>query len=488
MSADRNPAYLESLVRELIKLPCETSWVEFKVNNADPAMIGERISALSNSAALDGKTTAYLVWGIQDITHEIVGTIFNPGTAKCGNENLESWLVRLLSPRLHFKYHAVSINELSIIILEIPRANVKPTAFSGVEHVRIGPTTQKLKEHPQKEQALWRIFDHTPFEDRFGLTNLMASDALNLIDYPAYFQLLKLPLPDDQLGVLSKLEEDRLVVRNEAGQINITNLGAILFARDLQQFPTLARKAVRVVVYDGKSRVKTVREQSGQKGYASGFEGLIGFLTTLLPRNEVIGKALREEVAMYPDLAVRELVANALIHQDFSITGAGPMIEIFEDRIEITNPGTPLIEVSRLLDHAPRSRNEALASFMRRIGVCEERGSGVDKVVFQTEFYQLPPPRWEKQDSALRVVFFAHKELKNMDRSDKVHACYLHSCLRHVTRDSTTNTSLRERFGIEDQNAATASRIINDAVQDGVIKPYEVGQSKRTARYLPFWA
>lgn len=84
------------------------------------------------------------------------------------------------------------------------------------------------------------------------------------------------------------------------------------------------------------------------------------------------------------------------------------MVESFEDRVEITNPGEPLGDIRRLLDEAPRSRNEALAAFMRRVGVCEERGSGVDKVVFETEFFQLQPPRWELSGGSFRAILFAH--------------------------------------------------------------------------------
>src|SRR5690554_2010386 len=141
------------------------------------------------------------------------------------------------------------------------------------------------------------------------------------------------------------------------------------------------RKAVRLILYRGKSRVETVRELEGSKGYAVGFERLIDYIKTLLPANEEIGKAFRKEVPMYPELAIRELVANALIHQDFSITGTGPMIELFDQRMEITNPGIPLVDTQRFLDSPPQSRNESLASFMRRINICEERGTGVDKVV-----------------------------------------------------------------------------------------------------------
>ena len=245
---------------------------------------------------------------------------------------------------------------------------------------------------------------------------------------------------------------------------------------------------MRVIVYEGKGRLKTIREQTGRKGYASGFEGLIDFVNALLPRNEVIGKALREDLPMYPEPAIRELVANALIHQDFAVTGSGPMIEIFSDRMEITNPGLPLVKVERFLDTPPRSRNEALASFMRRVGICEERGSGVDKVVFQTEYYQLPAPSFEAPEGSTRAVLFAHKVLNDMDQDDRVRACYLHACLRFVERDPMTNGSLRERFGIEEKNAAIASRIIRDTVEAKMIKPYDPDQGKKYAKYLPFWA
>lgn len=492
MSLERDANYLESLLKELCKLPNETTWLEFKRNYADLQMIGEYIAALSNAAALDGKSVAYMVWGVDDSSHEIIGTTFDPWQTKKGNEELESWLVRMLSPRPHFKFHQISVSvegqDLSVVMLEIPRAHSKPTSFAGKELVRIGSNKKPLKDYPEVERELWRIFDKTPFEELPAINDLSAAEALGLLDYPAYFELLGLPLPTDQEAILDRLKEDGMLCCDDARRWEITNLGAILFARELENFKGLARKAVRLIVYQGKGRLHTIREREGRKGYASGFEGLIDYLSALLPRNEVIGKALRQELPMYPDLAVRELIANALIHQDFSITGAGPMVEIFDDRIEITNPGEPLVEIDRFLDSPPRSRNEALASFMRRVGICEERGSGVDKVVSETEFYQLPPPRWERPSGSLRVVLFAHRELNSMDKQERGHACYLHACLKYVLREQMTNTSLRERFGIEAKNSATASRIIRDALAAEVIKPYDPEQSKKNARYLPHWA
>lgn len=488
MSTQRTKEYYRSLVAELIKLPRETEWVEFKHNNADPEEIGEYISALANSAVLAGKVHAYLLWGINNETHQVLGTSFRYGATKVGNEELENWLLRLLSPKIRFDFRELEVDGMAVCLLEIETAQRQPVQFKGHEFVRVGSYKKKLKEFPEKERELWRLFDNTSFERQITEAHLLSADVLQFLDYPAYFELLGLPMPTGADGIIDALAHDDLIVMDEAGRWNITNLGAVLFAKNLNDFKALKRKAVRVVLYEGEGRVKTVREQVLAKGYASGFEGLIGFLNGLLPSNEVIGKALREEVPMFPELAVRELVANALIHQDFSQSGNGPIIEIFDSRMEITNPGLPLVKTERFLDAPPKSRNEALASLLRRIGVCEERGSGIDKVVFQTEFYQLPAPSFETIEGSTKSVLFAYKALNDMDKHDKVRACYLHACLRFVERQPMTNTSLRERFKVEPQNRAIVTRIINDALETGLILPFDPGQGRRHAKYVPFWS
>lgn len=487
-AVERNGDYLVGLVQELRKLPRETGWVEFKENNSNPDEIGEYLSALSNTAALEGKAHAYLVWGVKDGTHELVGTSFEPSASKKGNEELESWLLRSLSPKLAFRFFEVHVEGCAVVVLEIPRATVKPTSFKDKEWIRVGSYKKALTEKPEAERALWRIFDARPFEQGVAEAHISAPEALALLAHSDYFSLLKLPLPTDLAGMLERLRSDGMMTPDGAGKWNITNLGAILFARDLGQFKSLERKTVRVIVYDGRGRHKALREWGLRKGYAAGFEELLEFVGTLVPRNEVIGKALRKDHPMYPDLALRELIANALIHQDFAVTGAGPLVEIFQDRLEITNPGQPLVMAERFLDSPPLSRNETMASFLRRVGICEERGSGVDKVVRQTEVFQLPAPVWETPEGFLRVTLFGHKSFRAMDKEDRVRACYLHACLRHVMRDPMTNSSLRERFGIEQKNAATASRIIRDALEAQRIKPYDPDQGNRNARYVPYWA
>jgi len=134
---------------------------------------------------------------------------------------------------------------------------------------------------------------------------------------------LKLLYPSNQAGVIQRFIDENLVIKSHG--YAITNLGAILFAKNLALFDTLERKSVRVIVYKGKNKVETIREQIGVKGYAIGFSGLVDWINSQLPANEEIGKVLRKESRMYPEIAIRELVANALIHQDLSVKGF-PMI------------------------------------------------------------------------------------------------------------------------------------------------------------------
>lgn len=480
--------YLRSLIQELIQNSVESEWIEFKHNKTEPKEIGEYISALSNSAVLVGKVNAYILWGIDDITHEVIGTDFTPFSSKVGNEELENWLLKLLNPKINFKFYETLIDDKRVVLLEIGVAFRHPVQFQNVEFIRIGSYKKLLKDNPEKERKLWRAFDKTPFEKQIAYTGADQNNVFRLIDYPQYFESLNLPLPQSGNGIIETLMAEGIIVKNEIGNYDISNLGAILFAKHLDDFQNVSRKAIRLVIYKSNDRIETIREIVGNKGYVAGFNGLIDYIFKLLPSNEVISKALRKEIPMFPELALRELIANAIIHQDFFITGSGPLIEVFSNRVEITNPGLPLIKTDRFLDNPPISRNESLAKFMRRIGICEERGSGIDKVVFQTEFYQLPAPIFETTEDSTRTILFSHIDFREMYKEDKVRACYLHACLKYVKREYMTNSSLRIRFGIEEKNSAQVSRIIKDSLDAGFIKCFDDTVGSKARRYVPSWA
>ena len=479
--------YLKSLIYELCKYPKECQWLEFKKNNSKPAKIGEYISSLSNSALLNGKDKAYIIWGVDDKNHNIVGTTFAIDTLKVGNEELENWLLQQLSPKLNFNFQSVVIDEKKVVVLEINAASKQPTAFRKESYIRIGSYQKKLKEYPEKERELWRLLDKSSFENQLSLKQVSKEKVLELLDYSSYFDLIQLPIPDGHQAILDTLISEDLI-QLDAGLYNITNLGAILFAKDLRNFKNLSRKSVRVIQYKGKNKLEALREQQSNEGYAVGFNALIDYIMTIIPAEEVLKSPIRKANTMFPILAIRELVANALIHQDFFEKGTGVMIELFADRLEISNPGAPLVSVDRFIDNPPKSRNEKLASLLRRLGICEERGSGIDKVVFEIEINQLPAPLFETPEKSTRVVLFAYRILKNLTKQERIRACYFHAVLKYIERDYMTNTSLRNRFGIETSNGAMASRIINEALSSKLICIYDEKVGTKARKYIPSWA
>lgn len=210
----------------------------------------------------------------------------------------------------------------------------------------------------------------------------------------------------------------------------------------------------------------------------------------MLPRSEIIKNALRTTTTVYPEIALRELIANALIHQDFSVRGAGPMIEIFQDRIAIFNPGKllPSKKLDRLIRTTPESRNEILASAFRRFNICEERGSGFEKAVVAIELYGLPPLKFEQLENSFRVTMYSPRTFAKLTPEERVEACYQHSIIKYYSSGGMTNTSLRERFKMHEKQRSQVSLVIKEALSQGKIKPkYVNNASTKFAEYIPVW-
>ena len=465
---------LDTLQRWLTA-PAENEHLEFK----EAKQQYDWQKTLEYCVAMANEGGGFLVLGVADKPpRKVVGTRAFLNL----NETKEKLFDKL---RLRVEITELAHADGRVLVLDIPsRPKGHPLEIEGSYLARVGESVR-----PMSGDQLRRIFaeGQMSFLDQPARSGLAADEVVALLDIQTYFDLMRLPFPSNREGILARLTGEGLV-RKDADQYAITNLGAVLLAKDLRQFQTLWRKAPRVIVYKGQNKLETVRDQPGSKGYAVGFEGLIGFINSQLPANEVIGQARREEVRMYPEIAVRELVANALIHQDFEESGSSVMIEIYSDRIEITSPGKPLIPRERFVDEY-KSRNERLADTMRRLGICEEKSSGIDKVVHATEYFQLPAPDFRIGEHHTGAVLFAHQDFAKMESGDRVWACYLHCCLRYVSNEKMTNQSLRERFQLPDTRAETATRIISDAIEAGLVKSDDPdSRSKRYARYIPFWA
>ena len=481
---------LNSLLNDLLSRGKEEEWFEFKRNFVDKDDIGEYLSCLANSALLLGQQRAYLVWGIDNETRKVVGTQFSPKTEKVGNQELEQWLNLRLKPRIEFvlhEFHYNSLKKVSMIEIFPPVDTI--VHFKNIAYIRVGSNKTKLLDNPEKEKRLYAILTGRNFESTFASQGLSADEVIALIDYPAYFEMSGQTLPTNKDGILDRLESDGIVKREGTNGYSITNLGAIMWAKQLDSFESLKRKAVRVVFYEGRNRATTSSMYPGNKGYASGIDGLISFIYDRIPKQEPIEHALRKEQKMFPELAIRELVVNALIHQDFGLSGTGPMIEVFADRIEIKNPGRPIVDLQRFSGCSPASRNEPRAAAMRRVRICEEVGSGLEKVVVEVEACQLPGPEVDISGDHTRVILFSYKNLSQMSKEDRVRTCYIHACLCQSNSLQMSNASLRRRLSIPVENRSVASKIISDTLETGLIKAHDPGsKSRKHAKYVPFWA
>lgn len=471
----------------------ETETVEYKQGNSNPERIAQYISALSNSAAINHQNNAFMIWGVADDTNTLTGTNFYPYSAKKGNENLVAWLERVISPKINFEFEETTDeNDKHFVLLTIPAATISPVSASGSRYVRSGSSVKKLVEFPNKERLLWQALQSTVFEDEIAQSGLNFSQVDTLLSVDTYFNLLNMPMPSSPEQISGFLIANGILKPEDNDLYSITNLGAIILAKNLNNFPSLRKHAMRVIKYVGVNKVDAESDYTGARGYAVGFQGLLDYVSSKLPKHEAYmgGKvgAKRTEVTDYPAIAIRELVANALVHQDFSISGVSPTIEIFANRVVITNPGRPLIDVNRLMDYPPRSRNDKLATLFRNMNFIEERGSGIDKTIYALESQELPAPRMFENGDFFEVTLFSRRSFDQLTSDERISATYLHASLKRLEDGFLTNASLRKRFGLKDKESSKASKLITQTLESGWIAKFDENTSPKLMKYIPYWA
>jgi ATP-dependent DNA helicase RecG len=456
-------------------VPTETQTLEFKEakNQYDTDKLFAYCVAIANEGG------GHMILGVKNKPpREVVGTSAFPSTIAIAERIFQA---------VGFRVDIEEIKHPSgrVLVFSIP-SRLKGTAYhlEGKYLMRSGESMV-----PMSEDQLRKIFaeGRPDWLEEYSKSGLLIDEVVKLLDTQTFFDLLKLPYPTDQNGVIERLTSERLV--DQIGETySIRRLGGLLLAKKFSDFPDLARKAPRVVVYSGKSKLETKLDQTGTMGYAVGFQRLVKFVMSQIPQNEVIKNALRAEITLVPVIVIRELVANAIIHQDFSKTGASIVVDIYSNRIDISNPGEPIVPPDRFID-GYQSRNERLADFMRRMGICEEKGSGIDKVVNAAEIFQLPAPSFESSGIRTQVTIYGPVKISAMDKADRIRACYQHCALKYVMSERMTNQTLRQRFGLPESKSAIVSQAIAATVDAKLIRLDEkVGTSKKYARYIPAWA
>jgi ATP-dependent DNA helicase RecG len=475
------------LEKSLVPLPQELNEIDWKIAlSENNEKLSRHLSAFANHPG-----GGFMVYGIDDKTAEIVGVERNQVNTIV--EKLSNLTRDTLDPKVKMDHSVEQYQNKELLFVHIKESAVKPVQIAGKTmedvYIRNGGTTRKASK---PEIGSLMLNSKLPVFEELHASNLKTKvQVLSMLDYTAILKMLNKPVPTDIEELFQWMHAEKMIDPFESDGYYITNFGALAAGIDLKQFDGLTRKSVRLIKYQGKDKTGESREFPGNKGYAIGFEGLILFIKGLLPGSEVVKNALRVETSVYPEVAIRELIANALIHQDFTIRGSGPMIEIFEDRIEITNPGKllPDKKIDRLIRTTPESRNELLASAFRRFNICEERGSGFEKVVTAIELFGLPPLKLEEQEHSFKATLYAPRKFADMSENERIEACYQHSIIQYFAHGGMSNASLRERFKMNDKQTSQISRLINIAIEKGKVKiKNPESSSRKYALYIPYWA
>ena len=464
----------------LYPIPSELNELDWKSGLSDKSeRIAQHISAFANM-----KGGGILVYGVN-----------NDGTCFSITKDEIDKIVQTLGNIAHnnlvysipIEHSILDYEGYSLLFVYIPEQSDKPVHLRGKDiytsYCRSAGQTVKMSRNQVK--ALIATSQGITFEEQVAKGELTKEEVLDLLDYKALYRILDKNLPKSEDSIIDRLTDYKLC-KQTGDYWTISNLGAVLFSKNLQNFPNLVGHEVIVRKYVGANNRQLEFEQHVTFGYAVGFEWLVDFIMRNTSTEHTDVK--RKEIPTYPRVAIREFVANALVHQDFGITGMPVTIEIFSNRLSVTNAGAPLNDINRLIDLPPQSRNEQLAQMMFTLGVCERRGSGIDRAIAAVEEMFLPPVKFTKGEQHTRVFLYPQKSLKDMTKQEKISACYQHACLVYENGDRINNKSVRERFELSKNDSSVASRIISDTLESGLIKPADIETaSKKYMTYIPYY-
>ena len=358
----------ESVVQSLIQYNAEEEWFEFKENWFEHHAIGEYISAISNAAALRGKECGYFIWGVNNETHEIVGTTVNY-QKDYNKEPFQHYLARLLIPDLYFSFNEIEVQGKRVVVLDIPAAKTVPTSFDGIRYIRIGSSKEKINKYPEREAQLFNVLTN-------GLPTIETVESeyqdLTFVRLFTYYAGRGITLRQETF-------EKNLGLRTKDGKYNMM---AQLLSDDCHM-------PIRISIFRGETKAAplfSVRE-FGNTCILLALDKILEYsdVINLIQTDERNRIMERKEVSLFNADAYREAVINAFVHNKW-IDGNAPMITVFSNRIEILSRGTlapeQTIEGFFLGESIPV--NCKLSDLFLQLHISERSGRGVPKI---TEMY-----------------------------------------------------------------------------------------------------
>lgn len=384
--------------------PREGATVEFKGNVQEPSEIGQYLSALANSAALEGHDRGWMVWGVEDGTHTVKGTTFAPFSKKGeGNQALIMWLQQKTSPKADFAFHECQHPTGKVILLEIHPPRTAPIAFENIRYIRIDSHKTRLSEHPDKEARLWGKLGQ--MDDWSG--EVVAGATLADLDAEAVTHarqrfteyLIKSESAASRHEELRRnaqgwdvamlLNKARLTKGGRITRSTLLLLGSDESAHRLS--PADAKMSWILRDIEGK----TVSSQHFGPPFLLASDRLFARIRNVMIEEMPDGTLFPTAIQQYDPWVIREALHNAVAHQDYRLGGKINAVE-YPDRLVFSNLGQFIPpSVEWMLEHQSppeHYRNQWLIDGMIRLRMIDQVGSGIRRM-FETQrdrFFPLP--------------------------------------------------------------------------------------------------
>lgn len=474
---------LELLEKSLSPLPQELNELDWKASTCKPERMGRHLSAFANYTG-----GGYLVFGIED------GGIIKgltPKESELYASQIGNWSRDLVTPEVRTQIFSFEYKGKALLGVYVEEAFDKPVHKKNGSlddsYLRAGGQSRQMTRGEVRQSMM--SSRHQRFEELpASLPSTILENWLDWFDFSEFLKRTRFE-STAQERLFEHLFYHKLLIRVDQNFIP-SNLAILTCAKDLSSFPSYERYAVRIIEYLDTTKMQAKKDLTIQLGVSLGLDLIVKQIAEALPHSEIIQNATKIRTSAIPLIAIRELIINSIMHRDFSKTNSFITVEIFSDRIEITNPGglLPDISVDRLIDHPSICRNEVFSDCLRKLGLAEERGSGVDNALGAIELWGLPPVIFESQRDYFKATILMPRKFNDMSKEERITAVYQHTCLNKLTGKRTTNSSLRERFKLSPDDTTKIGRLINDALEAKKIKLANPNASKRDFHYLPYWA
>lgn len=463
MLNDRN--YWAEIVNDALLNKAEYNFLDFKLQLSETnERLTEHINAFGNL-----ERGGCFVFGVSDYIPRDIEGKWDEITQK-----ITSIAHNSQEPSLNVDVFPIQVPTCKLLCIHVLSGKTKPVFIKNRAPLggqacfkRIGSSTvamsmQEIKDLLVSYQEIY--FDESPVK----------GSSLNDLDFIRLKVLLPMLSEDNSKQIYAILSDAKIIVGSET-HWSVTGAGWLCFAKDPQQKREFRNSYIEFQVFKGNARDTPIRKYDIKGNLPEQIEQSIQILKQYIWMIPTIEGITRADIPAYPDVVLREVITNSVVHRDYRKMHSPVKIAMFDNRIEIENPGglMPGLTIYNLI-HKRDWRNPLLAELMKKFGFGDMDGQGIDRLYAAALKIKIPPPIFVDQHNSFTIILSAPKAFEEFSPEEKK----LMIIIMSIMNDHIDNQNVRSIFGISSEKAST---LIKWLVADKVLQPNN--QSRKFARY-----